>query len=161
MYQVEYYHTGAKLGEKNHYRTSKTQKQNRNKIEEQRKCYKTPDLGQEQSNKNYSLTQKIENSDWYQLKEKQAETSTCLSNRICCMVQLGKSGFIGYFGYGEKEKGPKVNRLIYNQKNAKHLNTMYEYKLLGKSQDIRYSLRHRKNFRELKSLSGNTLHCPK
>lgn len=47
--------------------------------------------------------------------------------------------------------------LLTNQKNARTLNTMYKYKLLGKFQDIRNGLEHSKNFRGLKSMSGSTL----
>lgn len=47
--------------------------------------------------------------------------------------------------------------LLTNQKNARTLNTMYKYKLLGKFQDIRKGLEHSKNFRGLKSMSGSTL----
>lgn len=62
------------------------------------------------------------------------------------------------FHYGEKgRKGQRLTDLFTNQKNAEHLNTVYEYKLLGPPQDIRNSLGHRKNFRELKSMGRNTL----
>lgn len=51
----------------------------------------------------------------------------------------------------------RLTDLLTDQKNARNLNTMYEYKLLGKPRDTRTSLEHKKTFRALKSMRGSTL----